>query len=177
MYEQKRIVLSRIGIAVVGLIVVSGGLTILLSLYTGEMGTLLFSLLAGGLGAGVSLVRRLPSLQESELEFLAASWWSLVVPIVVSALMAGFLYFAFFAGILTGDGGGGLFTSNLFPNFTKPDLPAGTLMNLQEVLKIRPVSIQDFGKLVTWCFLSGYSERLVPNLLESLERRGAGGKE
>ena len=88
--------------------------------------------------------------------------------------MAGFIYMAFMAGILTGDSGGGLFTSNLFPTFMAPRAAPGseTTLNLHTVLEIRPKTVQDFGKLVAWCFLSGYSERLVPSLLASLEQRG-----
>jgi hypothetical protein len=109
---------------------------------------------------------------DGEVGALVKSWWSVVIPLLTGAVMAGFLYIAFMAGILTGDGGGGLFTSNLFPSFTTPH--ATDSLNLRVVLEIRPVSVKDFGKLIVWCFLSGYSERLIPGLLASLEERGAG---
>jgi hypothetical protein len=139
---------------------------------TSEMGSFLFAMLSGALGAEISIIRRSPSMTDGEVGALVKSWWSVVIPLLTGAVMAGFLYIAFMAGILTGDGGGGLFTSNLFPSFTTPH--ATDSLNLRVVLEIRPVSVKDFGKLIVWCFLSGYSERLIPGLLASLEERGAG---
>lgn len=166
--------LSRIGISIVVVLAAAAILTVVFASITGQMGTLVFALLAGALGAEISVVRRIPTLKDTEITALVGSWWSLVVPLLTGSVMAGFLYVAFMAGILTGDGGGGLFTSNLFPNF-RP-VGQGDPLNLSIVLQIRPASIADFGKLVAWCFLSGYSERLVPNLLQSLEQRGSTSK-
>ena len=174
--QQKKIVLYRLGIVLLALIVVSTGLIILFYLVSQQMGTMLFALLIGGIGSCISFFLRFPKLGESELKFMATSWWSIVVPMLVGLIMGGFIYIVFFAGILTGDGGKGLFTSNLFPLFTNPSLNTDEALSLNHALDIRPVSVQDFGKLLVWCFLSGYSERLVPNLLANLERRsGASG--
>lgn len=171
--ERLRL-LSRIGISTVVLLVTVCILALTFALITAQMGSMFFALLAGALGAEVSIIRRIPTLKDSEIATLVVSWWSLVIPLLAGSVMAGFLYVAFMAGILTGDGGGGLFTSNLFPNFTAPT--AGERLDLRTVLEIRPVSVKDFGKLVAWCFVSGYSERLVPSLLQSLEQRAGSGK-
>ena len=176
MAGQRALLLSRIGLTTVAVVVLAGACTALFALFTEQMGTMFFALIAGAIGAEVSIIRRMPRLKDTEVASLVSSWWSLLVPLMAGSLMAGFLYMAFMAGILTGDSGGGLFTSNLFPTFVAPrSAPDGeNPLNLQVVLEIRPKTVQDFGKLVAWCFLSGYSERLVPSLLASLEQRGSG---
>ena len=173
MKSERTLLLSRIGLSTVSVVALAGTLTMLFALFTAQMGSMFFALVAGAIGAEVSIIRRMPRLKDAEVKSLISSWWSLLVPLLAGGLMAGFIYMAFMAGILTGDGGGGLFTSNLFPTFVAPN--ADTPLNFQMVLEIRPKTIQDFGKLVAWCFLSGYSERLVPSLLESLEQRGMSG--
>lgn len=86
-------------------------------------------------------------------------------------------YLLFMSGILTGDGGDGLFTSNLFPNFDRPSVDGdGSMFNMRTVLTLRPVSVADVGKLMVWCFVSGYSERFVVGILGTLEDRGGGAK-
>jgi len=169
--ERLRL-LSRIGISTIAILAVAGILTLAFALMTAQMGTMFFALLAGALGAEVSIIRRIPSLKDADVSALVGSWWSLVVPLLAGSVMAGVLYLVFMAGILTGDGGEGLFTSNLFPTFTAPQVKDP--LDLHVVLEIRPASIKDFGKLMAWCFLSGYSERFVPSLLQSLEQRGSG---
>lgn len=172
--SQKKIVLFRLGVTLIALITISTLLVILFYLVSEQMGTMIFALLIGGMGSCVSFFLRFPKLTDGELEFIVSSWWALVVPVLIGLIMGGFIYIIFFAGILTGDGGKGLFTSNLFPLFTSPPLAEGEPLSLKQALQIRPVSVQDFGKLLVWCFLAGYSERLVPNILKSLEQRGSG---
>ena len=169
--EKKKVILYRLGVVLLTLILASVSFVILFYLASQQMGTMLFALLIGGIGSCISFFLRFPKLGETELNFMVSSWWSIVVPMIVGLIMGGFIYIVFFAGILTGDGGKGLFTSNLFPLFTNPGLSSGEPLNLNHALEIRPVSVQDFGKLLVWCFLAGYSERLVPNLLSNLERR------
>lgn len=166
--------LSRIGISTIVILILAVALTATFALVTSQMGTMFFALLAGALGAEVSIIRRIPALKDADIGALVGSWWSLLVPLLAGSIMAGVLYLVFMAGILTGDAGGGLFTSNLFPTFLTPPEVKDDPLSLHMVLKIRPASIQDFGKLMAWCFLSGYSERFVPSLLQSLEQRGSG---
>jgi len=175
--DQKAKLRHWLSLILVFGIVATGLLTAALSYFTGHMGTLLFALLAGAMGAGVSLARRSANLAEAELTTLLRSPWNLAVVEVVACVMAGIVYLLFLAGILTGDGGGGLFTSNLFPKFSWPDVPAQTPLDIPTVLKVRPTSIQDFGKLVVWCFLAGYSEKFAPGILGVLEQRGSGTEE
>lgn len=174
-YQQKKTVLFRLGVVLLSLIGLSAALILFFYIVSEHMGTMVFALLIGGVGACVSFFLRFPKLVKVELDFMVTSWWSVVVPILMGLIMGGFIYIVFFAGILTGDGGNGLFTSNLFPLFSSPEAEEGQPMSLKTAFQIRPVSVQDFGKLLVWCFLAGYSERLVPNILQNLEQRGAGG--
>ncbi len=169
--QQKKTILYRLGIVMLVLIIVSAVLVLLFYIISEQMGTMLFALLIGGIGACVSFFLRFSKLTTTEIEFIVTSWWSIVVPVLIGLIMGGFIYIVFFAGILTGDGGDGLFTSNLFPLFTSTQLEEGEVLSLKKALEIRPVSVQDFGKLLVWCFLAGYSERLVPNILQNLEQR------
>ncbi|MFT6390052.1 MAG: hypothetical protein ACJAUP_003452 [Cellvibrionaceae bacterium] len=49
-------------------------------------------------------------------------------------------------------------------------MEAGEVLSLKKALEIMPISVQYFGKLLLWCFLAGYSERLVPNILVNLKK-------
>ena len=177
-YEMKKIILKRIGISLLSLIGAGFLFVLMFYIIAAQMGTMIFALLIGGAGAAISFFLRFPRLEKPEMEFLVTSWWAIMVPLLVGLTMGGFIYIVFFAGILTGDSGNGLFTSNLFPLFTSPAIAEGETLDLAKTLEIRPQSVQDFGKLLVWCFLAGYSERMVPSLLDSIERRGIGdGKE
>jgi len=179
---HKKIIYAQLGL--MGFI----SLTIILGfIVDDQLWSFLYCLFLGGLGGSISYLRRLPT---EEYETLARSNESTVttlMPIVYGSIMAIVMYLLFMSGILTGDGGKGLFTSNLFPNFglltgegkiecssstsgsVLDQMPATTI---KEVLSIRPCSVKDLGKLFVWCFISGYSEKFVAGILGSLEKRG-----
>ena len=60
---------------------------------------------------------------------------------------------------------------NLFPVFSHPDRPSGEPLTIKTILAIRPLEVRDFGKLLVWEFVSGYSERFVTGILETLESK------
>lgn len=180
MSAEKLKLLKRIGLILIGLIVISSLLVWFFAAVKVQLGSLVFALTIGMIGASISFARRIPSLSEEEESALASSWWALVTPMLVGLIMGGLLFFIFFSGILTGDGGKGLFTSNLFPNFKAPESSDDGILAMDAVLQIRPESVQDFGKLLVWCFLAGHSEKFVPSILKNLENRGGtkgGGKQ
>lgn len=170
--QSKKVLIKRIGIVLVALIVILVISNAVFYFITAQLGAGGFVMLAGALGSIVFFLRRFSHLREAELLYLNSSWWGTLIPVIMGAVMGLVLYVIFMAGLLTGDGGGGLFTSNLFPNFTRPTVPDGELLAIKTIFTVRPESVQDFGKLMVWCFLSGYSERIVPDILASLERRG-----
>ena len=169
-------VIRRVFIAQLGLLAAVGALVVLGLVFTEQLGSFPFSFFAGCLGGSISLLRRLRLESQPVLEELAASWVSSLMPMLYGGLMAAVAYVLFMSGILTGEGGHGLFTSNLFPNFTQPTEDEHSLLSVPVILQLRPASVQDFGKMLVWCFLSGYSEKFVAGVLQSLEER-SGGKE
>lgn len=88
--------------------------------------------------------------------------------------MAGVGYLLFMSALLSGESNDGLFTSNLFPNFTKVDASETNL--IKRFMDIEPASMKDVGKLMVWCFVAGYSESFVTGILKQLERRSEGGQ-
>lgn len=134
-----------------------------------KVGSFFFAIILGALGASVSLMKRvrandLPfSTDQSNLGIFAT-----LIPILYGTVLAGVAYLLFMSGILSGDGGTGLLTTNLFPNFINPD-PNDDL--LKQFVTIQPSGIKDSGKLLVWCFLAGYSERFVTGILSQLESR------
>ena len=124
----------------------------------------------GALGGSMGLLRRVRSADERALAALDGDIVSTLMPLLYGGLMAGVGYLVFMSGILSGDGGQGLFTSNLFPSFVDPGAPDGELLSVRHFRKIRPASMPDAGKLLVWSFIAGYSERFVTGLLRHLER-------
>lgn len=170
---QHRLVVRRLFIAQLGLLGLFCLLIVVLFFKTGELGSFPFSFFAGCLGGSIALIRRLPKADDSTIEALSYGWVSTLMPLLYGGFMAAVTYVLFMSGILTGDSGGGLFTSNLFPNFNRPEAEPGALLSVKIVLQLRPNTVEDLGKLLVWCFLSGYSERFVLGILGTLEERGS----
>lgn len=137
------------------------------------MGTIYFSFVVGCIGSGISLQQNIQKEKIDTVKLLSESWINTLMPFLYGGLLAVVTYILFMSGILSGDGGEGLFTSNLFPNFTRPELSENVKLNFRIVLEIRPVDVKDFGKLLVWCFISGYSERFVTSILKVMEQKEA----
>lgn len=137
-----------------------------------HVGAYFFSIILGALGSTISLMKRIRHnaiIYKQEYEELKI--FSILMPILYGTLLAGIAYLLFMSGILSGEGGNGILTTNLFPNFTKSNLTTNDI--LKQFIEIRPVSIQDTGKLLVWCFIAGYSERFVIGILDQLENKGS----
>lgn len=91
--------LKRIGITTMVVMVSALILTGVFAWITSEMGSFLFAMLSGALGAEISIIRRSPSMTDGEVGALVKSWWSVVIPLLPGAVMARVLYIAFMAGI------------------------------------------------------------------------------
>lgn len=169
-----KLIYQRIFICQIVLMAACALLVVALTIFTSQLGSFIFAFLFGCFGGSISLLRRLRRETAGHLELLTDSWISTCMPLLFGGIMAGVTYMLFMSGILTGDGGNGLFTSNLFPNFTHPPQPEGELLSLPYVLSIRPSNIADAGKLLVWCFIAGYSEKFVKTILGALEDRVGG---
>lgn len=162
----RRLLLSSVGSLAVILLLVVAGL-----IFTSHLGGLPFSLACGCLGANLSLFRRLRIESDQRLIYLAQDWNFTLLPMIYGGIAGGVMYLLFMSGILSDATGDGLFTSNLFPEFSKPSGPDGQPLSVETILDIRPVAVRDFGKLLVWAFVSGYSERFVTGILDTLESK------
>ena len=134
-----------------------------------HVGAFFFAVVLGALGASVSLMRRIMN-KESLFAGMRDNdhHLSTLIPILYGTLMAGIAYLLFMSGILSGDDGGGLFTTNLFPNFTEVEDSGDSL--LKQFVETSPDGIPNAGKLLVWCFIAGYSERFITGILHKLEQ-------
>jgi len=124
-----------------------------------------FAFIAGCLGASIGILKRITQDPPFVTE-LAQSRIATLMPLLYGGLMAGVAYLLFLSGLLSGDGGNGLLTTNLFPNF---ESAADAEASFVSYLEVRPETMADVGKLMVWCFLAGYSERFVADILGQLE--------
>lgn len=144
-----------------------------------EVGSLAFALIFGAMGASISLVKRMKkpdlNLHEQLLteRFQDHPWDNLIgaaMPLLYGTILSGIAYLLFMSGILSGDNGGGLLTTNLFPSFVLKE--GCTDPGLIGAFKCTfPGGIDEAAKLLVWCFLAGYSEKFVANILDQLESK------
>jgi len=163
-------VIRRIFIAQLSLLVTFGLLAIAAYEWPERIGSFFFAFFLGCIGGSVALLKRIRKEDSKVIEGLATYWIATLMPLLYGGVMAGVAYLLFMSGILSGDGGNGLFTSNLFPNFTTPNPETGELLSFKHIAQMRPATLKDFGKLLVWCFLAGYSEKFVIGILKQLER-------
>jgi hypothetical protein len=87
------------------------------------------------------------------------------IPALVGAICAALLYVAFTSGIVSG---------TLFPEFNMDaegsrQIAAGNEVKFSMYLShFCPKGMSDYGKAIVWGFIAGFSEALVPNLMQSL---------
>lgn len=133
-----------------------------------SLGSFFFAIILGALGASVSLLRRVHSQKNFyDKEFQKLKIFTVLMPILYGTILSGIAYLLFMSGILSGDSGNGLLTTNLFPNFT--ELEDTSVSLFQQFELIRPINMQATAKLFIWCFIAGYSERFVAGILNQLE--------
>lgn len=133
-----------------------------------NLGFFFFTTLIGALGASVSLLKRAHSNRKFfDEEFKTLKIFTVLMPVLYGTILAGVAYLLFVSGILSGDGGEGMLTSNLFPNFE--EITADNLTMFQQFLQTKPENMQNTAKLFIWCFMAGYSESFVAGILNQLE--------
>lgn len=132
----------------------------------------------GAIGGSLALLKKIRAATIDTLKEIESSLVTTLMPFLYGGILAAVTYLFFISCILTGDGQGGLFTSNLFPEFKgllcqgeNADLSASLTMDT--VLKIKPATTQDFAKLLVWCLLAGYWEKFVDQIFGTLTGRTA----
>lgn len=129
----------------------------------------------GLLGGFVSIQQRIKGIHNDELEVLSGSWFQILLIPIYGGIFALVLYILFLSGILQG---------HLFPGFYVPSPPSNGQPPDTEFMKslfmeIYPQTGEDFGKLIFWSFVAGFSERYVPQVITSItdksSEQGSGG--
>jgi len=174
--ELNRTVVRRIFVIQISLVV-----TILLLLLVGDAFDVKrfgfdfwLAFFAGCMGASISL--RIRIARDAEvLQEASRSVIDTLMPVLYGAIMAGLTYLLFMSGILSGNAGSGLLTTNLFPTFDVDLVDTKTEGVVKAFLGSRPATLPDLGKLLVWCFLAGYSEKFVLGILGKLEQRSDAG--
>ena len=157
----------------------SGTLTLIVVLAIGLLGSyfiaqnwqppvLVVVALSGMLGAFFSALTRLYRVNELPLALISETVLELkgihlmmysLVPPVVGAIAAVVIYVGFVSKLI----GGGLF----------PEMDCKTTANkctefVQVLNDYGPKEAVDYGKVLIWAFIAGFSERLVPDMLQSI---------
>jgi hypothetical protein len=135
---------------------------------------LLLVMLAGMLGAFFSALTRLYQVDQAGVALITPTLQGLggrymlmysTVPPVVGAIAAVVLYMIFLSEIIKSD---------LFPKLVcSADSECKTISELMNFYW--PGSPQDYGKALVWSFVAGFSERFVPDLLQSLVKKQQAG--
>ena len=199
--EQRRsvveILIRRIFIAQIVILAAFLVFVLIGAFYPERLGAFSLAFLCGAVGGSLSLLKRIRIEKIEALREIQSSMVTTLMPLLYGGILASITYMLFLGCILTGDGEGGLFTSNLFPEFEglhcAADVSAaaesaqaltqhGTIdggsatgskqtLDMKSFIQIKPKSIQDFAKLLVWSLLAGYSEKFVDGILRTLERQ------
>jgi phosphate/sulfate permease len=114
---------------------------------------------AGCIGGFVGLQRRLKDLTVPDLELIAKSWIYTSLSPLVGGVLALLLYVLFLSELLKGD---------LFPRFMVDNdvLPRNGFSSL---FAQHAAGYKDYAKLMFWCFVAGFSERFVTDVIGRFE--------
>ncbi len=128
---------------------------------------LVLVMLAGMLGAFFSALTRLYDVDQASIALITPTIQQLggrylmmysLVPPVIGAIAAVVLYLVFIGKLLEGA---------LFPSIScEPNQVCTTLMDIMNFYV--PSKPEDYGKVLVWSFVSGFSERLVPDVMQGL---------
>ena len=121
----------------------------------------------GLLGGFVSIQQRLKKFGDEELELLSQSWFQILLIPIYGGIFAGVLYIGFLSNIVEGA---------LFPKFASPSFsqPIPSAEDVRAFLsRTYPATGADLAKLLFWSFIAGFSERLVPQIIEGTQAGAA----
>jgi uncharacterized membrane protein YqgA involved in biofilm formation len=127
----------------------------------------------GLIGGFVSIQQRLRKIGDEELELLAQSWFQILLIPIYGAIFAELLFVAFLGHIVQGT----LFPTLVYPEIIQPTAqgfnPAIAHENIKSFFtNVDPASGADLAKLIFWSFVAGFSERLVPQIIEKTQSDG-----
>lgn len=125
----------------------------------------------GLVGGFVSIQQRVKNFGDEELDLLSLSWYQVLLIPVYGGIFALVLYLGFLSNIVE---------SPLFPHFASPAF-SQPIPSTQDVAaffaKTYPATGTDLTKLLFWSFIAGFSERFVPQILDTVQARGSSGSD
>jgi len=119
----------------------------------------------GLIGASLSIEQRIRSIGIDGVSLID------VLKVGQGGLMVARLSGVFFAIVLTLIFAGGLISGSLFPKY--PTITPPNDFNLLDFLKnLMPQGFENQYKLLFWCFVAGFAERFVPDVVDGLIKSG-----
>ncbi|HNY01767.1 MAG TPA: hypothetical protein PKG48_04230 [Bacteroidales bacterium] len=131
--------------------------------------------MAGIMGGFVSIQQRLKKIGNEELTLLSESWYQILLIPIYGGIFSLVLYLLFLSGLLEGSLFPVFTTGSAGPGVAAPPLNATTIKDFFS--NTYPSTGQDLAKLIFWCFLAGFSERLVPQIITHMGSKAPGVKE
>jgi len=119
----------------------------------------------GIIGGFVSIQQRLRKINDEELLLLSQSWTTILVIPVYGGIFSLVLYVLFLSGLIHGP----MFPEFYMPVFHDPPVTDDLVALLRTTY---PKTGPDFAKLVFWTFVAGFSERLVPQIIQKVSTAG-----
>ncbi len=116
----------------------------------------------GLIGGFVSIQQRVHKISDLELRHLSESWASILLIPIYGGIFAVIIHILFLAGIVTGS----LFPAYSIPKFGDPVQLADFQAFFTHTL---PKSGEDTAKMIFWAFVAGFSERLVPQIIQNVQ--------
>jgi hypothetical protein len=114
---------------------------------------------SGLIGGFVGLQRRLKDLTVPDLQLIADSWIYTCLSPLVGGVLALLLYVLFLSELVSGD---------LFPHFV-PDAGLQDPPGFSSIFMQHGERYQEYAKLLFWCFVAGFSERFVTDVISRFE--------
>lgn len=118
---------------------------------------------SGLIGGFVGLQRRLKELTIVDLELIANSWIYTCLSPLVGGLLALLLYFLFLSDLVSGD---------IFPRFIANE-NTEEIIGFVSIFQQHGNGYKDYAKLIFWCFLAGFSEHFVTDVISRFEGAAA----
>lgn len=158
---QRLIIMTTIALVLVAAIF---GLT----LFRGDRFMVSWACFGCGLVGGfVSIQQRLKLFGDEELNLLSKSWFQVLLIPVYGGIFALVLYLVFLSKIVEGP---------FFPQFAMAEFstPFPSIADIRDFFgKTYPATGMDLAKLLFWSFIAGFSERLVPQIIDQVNREKA----
>lgn len=119
------------------------------------------AIVVGAIGGFVSIQRRLTALTDADLRLLSESNLYPWLSPTAGGLLAAVLYLLFLSGLLAG---------TLFPSFKADPALSSDASGFLKLLHMQSSDPGDYAKLLFWCFVAGFSEKFVTNIIGNFEK-------